>query len=145
MRFNGGFVVIAFVNEAKKDFVLVFIDTPKDRAVLSEKASKNNAKLIERYGIRAFPTVKILGADGREIAESSPENGVTPKGYAEELRHAVRFGPLLERYVKPFQDEMDASLIETDEHAQVLNATKSGRLLFNGTSVQLLSLKVRCP
>lgn len=122
-----------FVNEAKKDFVLVFIDTPKDRAVLSEEASKNNAKLIERYGIRAFPTVKILGADGREIAESSPENGVTPKGYAEELRHAVKFGPLLERSVKPFQDEMDASL--KDYQAAIL--TKRAELSKTKTGEEL--------
>ena len=36
-------------------------------------------------------------------------------------------------------------LIETDEHARVLDAIKSGRLRFNGTSVRLLSLKVSAP
>ena len=75
-----------FVNEAKKDFVLVFIDSPQDKSVLSETGRKNNVKLTRDYMIKGFPTVKILDAEGHEIAESRPEGGVTPKGFAKRLR-----------------------------------------------------------
>ena len=46
-----------FVEAARKDFVLVFIDSPRDKSVLSDVAQKNNADLLKRYKVRGFPTV----------------------------------------------------------------------------------------
>ena len=51
-----------FVDEAKKDFVLVFVDSPQDKSVLSETAKKANPVLTKKYKVRGFPTVKILDA-----------------------------------------------------------------------------------
>ncbi len=82
-----------FVEAAKKDFVLVFIDMPEDKSRLSETAKKNNESLLRAYGIRGFPTVKILDAEGRSLADARPEGGVTPAGYAEQLRKAIAVGP----------------------------------------------------
>lgn len=95
-----------FVEEAKKDFVLVFVDSPRDKSILSEAAKQNNERLVKEYKIRGFPTVKILKADGGEIADSRPKGSVTPKGYAEQLRRDAKFGPLVKKHLAPFEDEI---------------------------------------
>lgn len=101
-----------FVEEAKKDFVLVFIDSPRDKSVLSETAKENNPKLTREFGIRGFPTVKILDAEGKEIGGSRPGKGVTPKEYAEKLRREVRTGPLVKKHLAPFDEEIQKTVSE---------------------------------
>ena len=76
----------AFVDAAKKDFVLVFIDNPRDPSVLSEQAKRNNGALTRKYGIRGFPTVKVLAADGAELGEARPKDKASPAEYAAQLR-----------------------------------------------------------
>ena len=61
-----------FLKGVKKDFVLVMIDSPRDKSLLSETAARNNERLVKDYKIRGFPTVKILKADGRILDASSP-------------------------------------------------------------------------
>lgn len=95
-----------FVEEAKKDFVLVFVDSPKDKTLLSDAAKKNNERLVKKYKISGFPTVKILNADGSEVADSRPKDDVAPKGYAEQLRRDAKVGPLVKKYLAPFEDEI---------------------------------------
>ena len=77
-----------FVEEAKKDFVLVFIDSPKDKSLLSDVAKVSNEKLVEKYDIGGFPTIKVLKADGTEIVEARPTSGSTPEAYVTQLRRA---------------------------------------------------------
>lgn len=98
----------------------------------------------------------------RDGGVSSAENDAWLRDWSENVRTNKTLetcAGFRERKLRPFLlKEMDpegkatsfvnggkTALIETDAHAQVLNATKSGRLRFNGTSVRLLSLKVRCP
>ena len=95
-----------FVEEAKKDFVLVFIDSPQDKSLLSETAARNNERLVKEYKISGFPTVKILKADGGEVADSRPKSGVLPKVYAEQLRRDAKVGPLVKKHLAPFEDEL---------------------------------------
>ncbi len=98
----------AFVDEAKKDFVLLFIDSPQDTSALSDAAKKQNAGLVAKYGIHGFPTVKILDAAGTEIGEARPQGDVTPKAYAEQLRREVKEGPLAKRHLAPLQADARA-------------------------------------
>ena len=93
-----------FVEEAKKDFVLVFIDSPRDKSLLSDSARRNNERLVEKYKIRGFPTVKILEADGGEVADSRPKDGVTPRDYVAQLRRDAKVGPLVKKLLAPFED-----------------------------------------
>ena len=53
-----------FLEGAKKDFVLVMVDSPSDKKLLSEKAAEQNPKLVEKYEVHGFPTVLIMDADG---------------------------------------------------------------------------------
>ena len=99
-----------FVEEAKKDFVLVFIDSPQDKSILSETAARNNERLVKEYKISGFPTVKILKADGGEVADSRPKGGVEPKDYAEQLRRDAKVGPLVKKHLAPFEDELKKAM-----------------------------------
>lgn len=98
----------AFVDEAKKDFVLLFVDSPQDMSALSDAAKRQNAGLVAKYGIHGFPTVKILDAAGTEIGEARPQGDVTPKAYAEQLRREVKEGPLAKRHLAPLQADARA-------------------------------------
>ena len=52
-----------FVAAASKKFILVELDFPKGDKDLKEK----NQPLAEQYKIEGFPTVILLGADGKEF------------------------------------------------------------------------------
>jgi len=52
-----------FVTAASKKFILVELDFPKGDKALSEK----NQPFAEQYKIEGFPTVVLLGADGKEF------------------------------------------------------------------------------
>ena len=79
-----------FIDGVKNDFVLVFIDSPQDKAVLSERAKAENGKLTKKYGIQGFPTALILDGDGKKIAETGYRRG----GAAEYAKHlkSIRAG-----------------------------------------------------
>ena len=73
-----------FLEGAKKDFVLVMVDSPSDKKLLSEKAAEQNPKLVEKYDVHGFPTVLIMDADGTVLDETGYRDG-GPKKYLEHL------------------------------------------------------------
>lgn len=73
-----------FVKGAEKDFVLVFIDSPNDKSLLSEHAKSANPKLTGKYDINGFPTVLILDAKGKQVAQTGYEEG-GPAAYLNRL------------------------------------------------------------
>ena len=73
-----------FVPAVEKDYVLVFIDTPSNKGVLTERAKKENPKLVKKYGIRGFPTALILDGDGNKVGETGYRKG-GPTAYAAHL------------------------------------------------------------
>ena len=76
-----------FVAGVKDDFVLVFIDSPNNKAVLSKHAKAANKGLVEKYGIRGFPTALILDGDGKKVGETGYRAG----GAAEYVKHLMGF------------------------------------------------------
>ena len=56
-----------FINEAKKKFVLVMIDSPRNKDILSKKAVKQNPELVKKYGIRGYPSTVIVRPSGEEL------------------------------------------------------------------------------
>ncbi|MBO5941079.1 MAG: thioredoxin family protein [Kiritimatiellae bacterium] len=78
-----------FVNEASKKFELVYIDMPRDKSLLSEKAQKNNPLLLKKYAIRGFPTVMFIKHDGSGIAAPRPAKDISPEEYAKVLAKEV--------------------------------------------------------
>ena len=79
------FAAPAFAEAVKDDFILVFIDTPRNKKVLSKHAKSANPKLVAKYGIDGFPTALILDGDGKKIGETGYREG-GPAAYAEHLK-----------------------------------------------------------
>ena len=73
-----------FVPAVEKDYVLVFIDAPTNRGLLSARAKKENPKLFEKYGILGVPRALILDGDGNKLGETGYRKGGA-KPYAEHL------------------------------------------------------------
>ncbi len=78
-----------FVEAASKKFELVFIDSPRDKSRLSEKARARNPALMQKYRIRGFPTVLFINADGEMKRAPRPGNDMTMKAYVEQLEQRV--------------------------------------------------------
>ena len=64
-----------FLNGVKKDFVLVMIDSPRDKSLLSEKAAKQNPELQRKYRISGYPTVLIMDAAGEVLDKTGYRDG----------------------------------------------------------------------
>ena len=73
-----------FLKGVKKDFVLVMIDSPRDKSLLSEKAAKQNPVLQRQYKISGYPTVLILDAEGEVLEQTGYREG-GPKKYVKYL------------------------------------------------------------
>ncbi len=76
-----------FVASVMDDYVLVFIDSPENQALLSDHAKAENEKLTKKYGIRGFPTALILDGDGKKVGETGYRQG----GAAEYVKHLQSF------------------------------------------------------
>lgn len=91
-----------FVDSVTNDYVLVYVDSPSNKALLSEKAQKANPKLVEKYRIQGFPTALVLDADGNEIAKTGYRRGGSEK-YAKHLKSLKKNGAEIKR----LRDEID--------------------------------------
>lgn len=79
-----------FVREASKKFVLVSVDSPSDKSILSALARKQNRELAETYKVRGYPTVVIVDPDGKEVKRHSGYRAGGPNGYMKYLRELTR-------------------------------------------------------
>jgi len=79
-----------FLKRVKKDFVLVMIDSPRDKSLLSEKAAKQNPELQRKYKISGYPTVLIMDADGEVLEKTGYRRGGA-KEYAKYLADVKKF------------------------------------------------------
>ena len=83
-----------FVREASKKFVLVSVDSPRDKSILSALARKQNRELAVKYEVRGYPTVVIVDPDGKEVKRHSGYRSGGPNGYMKylrELTHGVKW------------------------------------------------------
>lgn len=79
-----------FVKEASKKYVLVMIDSPNDRSILSELALAQNQNLKVRYAVRGFPSVVIVNPDGEVVARHSGYRKGGPNGYMKYLKELTK-------------------------------------------------------
>ena len=78
------------------DYVLVFIDSPSDKNLLSDHAKAENDKLVKKYEIKGFPTALILDGDGKKVGKTGYRDGGAAK-YVEHLKELKKSAPLAER------------------------------------------------
>lgn len=92
-----------FLEGAKDKFVLVFIDSPQDKSLLSDSAKSRNKKLVDQYGVRGFPTVLILDETGKQIAQTGYVRGGA-EAYLKHLEELVEDQKVLVRLEKEIRD-----------------------------------------
>src|SRR5471032_335432 len=55
-----------FKDFADKNLILLRVDIPRDKPQ-SDTLKEQNAKLVEKYGVEAFPTLVVLGPDQKVV------------------------------------------------------------------------------
>ena len=75
-----------FLSAATNKYVLLMIDSPRDKTLLSKKATKQNPDLVRKYGIDGFPTVLVLDWDGAVLYKTGYRAG-GPVAYLKELEN----------------------------------------------------------
>ncbi len=56
-----------FISKAKKKFVLVMIDNPRNKSILSPLAQKQNPELVSKFKVHGYPSTVIVDASEKEI------------------------------------------------------------------------------
>lgn len=100
----------AFRAGAAEKYVLLMVDSPRDKNCLSEKAKTQNPELAKKYAVRGFPTVLILDAKGEIVYRTGYERG-GPEAYLKKLEEEIRLAPDVAKYIKP----IEALLATADE------------------------------
>ncbi|MEQ1854435.1 MAG: thioredoxin family protein [Chthoniobacteraceae bacterium] len=73
-----------FIKFAKDNLVLVEIDFPKSKPQ-SDELKAANKELSQKFGVRGYPTVIVLDADGKEVFKKVGYGGTPAKDYVAEL------------------------------------------------------------
>lgn len=81
------FVQKEFIDYAKENFVLVVLDFPRS-IKQSEELKAQNLSLQNKYGVKGYPTILLVDADGKEIARTGYMPGGAKK-YVEHLKELV--------------------------------------------------------
>jgi protein disulfide-isomerase len=79
-----------FIKYAGESLVLFEADFPRKKK-LSEAEKKQNQELAEKYGVRGYPTVLILDAEGGKIAETGYQAG-GPQSYVDHIKSLLKSG-----------------------------------------------------
>lgn len=77
----------AFNSYAKNNLILVDIDFPRKKAQPEELKEQNRA-LANKYGIRGFPTILVLDAEGEVIEKTGYRRG-GPEAYVLHLQEIL--------------------------------------------------------
>ena len=100
------FTTDAFKKAAAEKYVLLMVDSPMKKSLLTEKAAKENPKLVEKFGVKGFPTVVVLDPKGEEVCRLGYEKG-GPEKYIEKLDAEIRDAPDVKKYIKPIEDVLN--------------------------------------
>lgn len=64
-----------FEGQVQEQFVLVKLDFPNDKSLVTEEIQKQNKGLMARYGVQGFPTIFLTDAAGTPYAKTGYERG----------------------------------------------------------------------
>lgn len=71
---------------AKDSLVLVWIDFPRNKALVPEALVTKNKALMEKYGVQGFPTYVVLSPEGKELGRLGASQSATPENFIEQLK-----------------------------------------------------------
>lgn len=106
-----------FISVATNKYVLLMVDSPRNKAVLSEKAKAQNPQLRRRYKISQFPTVLILDGEGKIMGETGFLGG-GPKNYLQHLEEKIAEIPHFLKWIKPLDKRVAEFHREMNKGAQ---------------------------
>lgn len=78
-----------FREAASNDFVFVYLDYPSDESLQTPARRAANRALLDKYGVRGFPTILVMNAKG-EVLGKTGYRRTSAKEYAEHLRSLSR-------------------------------------------------------
>lgn len=78
-----------FKKFAAENLVLVYADKPS-RKKQSAEVAKNSQEVLEKFGVRGFPTVILLSPDGAELGRKAGYGGQSAKQYVKELKGMLK-------------------------------------------------------
>ena len=79
-----------FADYASESLVLFEADFPRGKK-LDPEVAKQNDTLMEKYGVRGFPTLFLLSADGKVLGQTGYRPGGADK-YVEHLKELIAAG-----------------------------------------------------
>lgn len=79
-----------FIRAAKKDFVLVLIDSPQNQKILSPLAKKQNPGLVKQFGIRGYPSSLLVHPDGTVAKRFGGYQRGGPEAFLQALKDAAK-------------------------------------------------------
>ena len=100
------FTIEAFKKAAAEKYILLMVDSPRKKSLLTEKAKKQNPKLVRKYNIEGFPTVIVLDQKGEEVCRLGYEKG-GPANYLAKLDAEICAAPDVKKYIKPIADVLN--------------------------------------
>lgn len=78
-----------FREASSNDFVFVYLDYPSDESLQTSARRAANRTLLEKYGVRGFPTLLVMDAKGSVLGKTGYRR-TSAKEYAEHLRSLSR-------------------------------------------------------
>lgn len=77
-----------FKSGVKDNFVLVEIDFPQDKSILTPATIEQNTKLGEEYSIKGYPTILLMDPEGKPFAATGYQAG-GPEAYVKHLNELL--------------------------------------------------------
>ena len=116
-----------FTDAVTNDLVCLFVDSPRDKSALSEKAREQNPKLVKKFGVNGYPSVMFIDSKGEKIADAKRKN-VAPAEWGKYLVKAAKSAsvnaPLVAKHIKPFRDKMEAIGDKCEAEARAVQKKK---------------------
>ena len=97
------FATDEFRKGAAEKYVLLMVDSPSDKSLLTPEAAKKNPELVKKFNVHGFPTVVVLDSKGEEVMRTGYQAG-GPEKYLKMLDEEIRFAPEIKKYIKPIED-----------------------------------------
>ncbi len=96
----------AFLDVATNAYELAVLDFPSDNSRQTDAERRRNKALSEKFEVKGYPTVLLIDAEsGAELYSAGYERGGA-KAWIESFQKGAKIKPLLNRHLKPFEDEL---------------------------------------
>jgi protein disulfide-isomerase len=79
-----------FIQKAKDKFILVMIDSPQNKDILTKLAKRQNPELTKKYAVRGFPCSIVVKPNGDEVKRFGGYQRGGPEAFLEKLEEVAK-------------------------------------------------------